>query len=137
MKTETLRGCPEGGFTLIEVTVSLILLAVGLLGLQSLGVSAVRLASLAERNTRAAEVAITHLEDGVHELRQGTVPEQYCTTLSNGDVVSRAVVMTSGSLSQVTVTVTPRGTPVTTYSVSSYAFYPRGLVGTPSGSPCA
>lgn len=50
------------GFTLIEVLVAMVVLGIGLLSVQALGVSAARSVMLAEKNSEFATVASTRLE---------------------------------------------------------------------------
>jgi prepilin-type N-terminal cleavage/methylation domain-containing protein len=140
------RLAPQSGFTLIEVLVAMVILAIGLLGLTALGVNAVYSVGLAERNTRAAATATRYVEDAVAELRRNVVPEQRCDTLPNQDRVSREIAL-SGSLlnggrrARVTVTVTPepRGRTPHPLSMSSHVFSASGFnnfSGSPDGSPC-
>jgi prepilin-type N-terminal cleavage/methylation domain-containing protein len=129
----------ESGFTLIEVMIALLLLSVGLLGLEALGVVAVRSVALADRNSRSAVVASLYLEDAIQQIRRNRVPGPCINQLlENGDRVTRLVQM-GGSLnvpSRVTVTVTPepRGSTPRPYTVSSLVFSP-GTTTTP-GNAC-
>lgn len=129
MSTSAYEKRLENGFTLIEVLIALVLLSVGLLGLEALGIMAVRSVALADRNSRSATVATLYLEDAVQQIRQNMRPAS-CTNqlLANGDRVTRAVVM-GGALnvaSQVTVTVTPepRGSTPRPYTIGTRVFSP-------------
>lgn len=127
------------GFTLIEVLIAMVILAVGLLGLSSLGVTAVRSVGLGERNTRASAVANEYLEDALEQLRRDDVPDQFCDTLPNGDIVSRQIAFSSSNhLARVTVTVTPepRGSAPNPFSATSHTFSPNTFTGPISGSAC-
>jgi len=53
----------EGGFTLLEVMIAMIILAVGLLGLQGLGIGAIKAVHQGQKNTEFAVVATSHLEE--------------------------------------------------------------------------
>jgi len=70
----------------------MVILAIGVLALQQLGVGAIRLVAQAGRNTAAATTATTYLEDGLQQVRQGALP-QGCTNklLPDGTVISRTV----------------------------------------------
>ncbi len=61
---------PEGGFTLIEVLVAMLILAVGLLGLEALGIGAARSIALAAEQSDAAMVATRVMEDRMLEIRR-------------------------------------------------------------------
>lgn len=63
-----LRRDPRAGFTLIEVLAAMIILAVGLLGLQSLSIYAARSVILAERQSEYTLVASRHLEAALDSL---------------------------------------------------------------------
>jgi prepilin-type N-terminal cleavage/methylation domain-containing protein len=80
------------GFTLIEVLVAMVILAVGLLGLEALGIHAVRATAQADRTTRAAAVGMQHLEGAIQELRR-TPPKAPGTldVTANGYRVQRGV----------------------------------------------
>ena len=136
------RAAGDDGFTLIEVLFAFVILAVGLLALQSLGVGAVRSVSLADRNTRAASTASELVEDAVAQLRNQELPAQLCQTLPNGDRLSRRVVIQSTNRRlvhvQVTVTPEPRGSTPRPFVLSSYALLanPVPTGEEPSGSSC-
>lgn len=134
------RSRGDQGFTLIEVLIALVIFAVGLLALEALGIGAVRATGLGERNSRAAATANLYLEDALIELRGGGVPAQLCDALSNGDIVSRAVTISSvnDKLAWVTVQVTPepRGGSPHPFSVTSHQYSPNPYSGAPSGSSC-
>lgn len=99
---------PEAGFTLIEVLVAMILLAIGLLGLEALGISAARMVSRSDRQTEMAAVAGRQLERALQQVRLGhvvacgdSVGPSYISTCRYDDPVSGT------SLRRITVTVTP------------------------------
>ena len=134
MRTERVVA-QRDGFTLIEVLVAMIILAVGLLGLEALGIGAVRAIALAERNSRAAEVAQRYLEDAIVQLRAGDVPGN-CdgVLLADGSRVTREVV--PDQRSSVTVTIVPRsgGAAAQPYTITSYVF--RQAIPTGAGRAC-
>ena len=123
------------GFTLIEVLIALVLLAVGLLALQALGVSAARSTAWAERNDRAAEVAIRYLEESLLDLRHARVPAQLCLTTEKGDRVSRMVSVAEPRRPTVEVAVTPRASDSRPYIIRTWAYSPTPLP-PPDGTPC-
>ena len=105
---ESGRAC--GGFTLIEVLVALVLLSIGLLGLEALGIHAAYSVAFAKRQSEFTRVAATELEEGLQLLRQGNDLVSWCRELGDGDRVSRVFqTNTSGfpGLGQITVTYLP------------------------------
>lgn len=129
----------QDGFTLIEVLIALVILAVGILALEALGIYAVRAVAQADRNSRAAAVAALYLEDALQQIRTDRIPGSCINkVLPNGDVVSRSVVVgTSFSVpSRVTVALTPasRGRVEQPYTISGYGYTPTIL--TVSGNAC-
>jgi prepilin-type N-terminal cleavage/methylation domain-containing protein len=75
VKTEPTR--PAGrrdaraGFTLIEVLIALVILSVGLLGLEALGIGAARMVNLAQRESEWAALGTQYLEGALADLREG------------------------------------------------------------------
>jgi prepilin-type N-terminal cleavage/methylation domain-containing protein len=139
--TET-RGIGEEGFTLVEVLAAMIILAVGLLGLEALGIGAARSIALADRQSEYATVTSDSLESALRQLRSGTVPLQFCTTLRRGDQLSREITFPSGG-NVITVTVTAIPDPASFYApkspfeVSSSVFLPNNSAINASGTPCS
>ena len=132
----------ENGFTLIEVLVAMVILAIGLLGIEALAIGSARSVALAERQSSYAVLAADSLESAMHQLRQGIVPTQFCQNgLRFGDRLSRSVDMSDGQLPSVTVRVLPSGSTLTaavdTFSVTSSLFVTPALGGSPAGAPCA
>lgn len=137
MTTDRALRCEEG-FTLIEVLIAMVILAIGLLGLEALGIGAAR--SLAEAETRNETVALATgaMEQAQQKVRReinaSTPPVistgESCVTDSEtqaevcSDVQTRN---TNGAISmgnaRVVVTVTPAsgGDP---FSITSYLFDP-------------
>lgn len=133
------RVVSEHGFTLIEVLIALVILAIGILGLEALGIYAVRAVAQADRNSRSAATATLYLEDALQQIRNDRIP-QSCTgkLLANGDRVTRLVTIGSSAAtaSRVMVTVTPasRGTLQQPYTVSGLSYTPTRP--TASGNAC-
>lgn len=108
MNTKAAVGSVEQGFTLIEVLIALVILAVGILGLEALGIYAVRTVAQADRNSRSAATATLYLEDALQQLRGDSIPRNCVNkAFANGDTVSRIYVApaTPGSAPRVDVTV--------------------------------
>ena len=59
----------ERGFTLVEVVVAMLVLAVGLMGLQALTISAIRSVATGHERTEHAVFASSLLEDGIRQVR--------------------------------------------------------------------
>jgi len=81
---------PTAGFTLIEIMISLLLLAVGLLGVEALGVYASRMTARAEKQTYWMGVAADTMERTVAQIREGTLtvpPAVQRYTIGNGDTL--------------------------------------------------
>jgi prepilin-type N-terminal cleavage/methylation domain-containing protein len=132
----------EDGFTLIEVLVAMVILALGLLGLEALGIGAARSIALADRQSDHATIASDSLESAMYQLRQGTLPPQFCQAdLRFGDRMSREIDLTSPRLAQVTVTVIPNpnsfNAPTTNFVLSSSLYLPTALGGAVQGTPCS
>jgi prepilin-type N-terminal cleavage/methylation domain-containing protein len=60
----------EAGFTLIEVLAAMVILSVGLLALEALGIGAARSVASADRQTRYTAVATRVMEGRQQEIRQ-------------------------------------------------------------------
>ncbi len=70
----------DAGFTLIEVLVAMVILAVGLLGLEALGIGASRAVNRAERTSAFAFVASDTLERTLGRIRRGDPVSDGTTT---------------------------------------------------------
>lgn len=125
----------RNGFTLIEVLIAMVILAVGLLGLEALGVVAVRSLGFAERNSRASVTAARYVEEALEQVRRNERPASFTCTLASGDRIQRAITYTPPANAtavarvSISVTVTPRPTSSTPIpvTVSSYAYSPDPL----------
>jgi prepilin-type N-terminal cleavage/methylation domain-containing protein len=131
----------EAGFTLLEVLAAMVILSLGLLSLEALGIGAAKSIALADRTTEFATIASDSLDSALHQLRRDVIPTQFCRTdLKYGDKLSRAVDMSNTQLAKVTVRVIPNASspnpPKTTFEISSSLFLPTALVGSTTGSPC-
>ncbi len=119
----------------------MVILALGLLGLEALGIGAARSIALADRQSNYATIASDSLESALFQLRQGSIPSQFCRTdLPFGDKLSREVDLTNPQLAQVTVTVIPNpesyNAPPSNFEISSSLYLQAAPAGIVQGSPC-
>ena len=128
------------GFTLIEVVVAMVILALGLLGLEALGIGAARSIAIADRQSSYATIASDSLDSALHQLRLGSVPTQFCQTdLKFGDRLSRQIDLSNPHLAQVTVRVIPNPDSPNvpeSFQMASALYLQTPLVGGVVGSPC-
>jgi prepilin-type N-terminal cleavage/methylation domain-containing protein len=132
----------RSGFTLVEVLVAMVILAVGLLGLEALGIGVVRSLSLAQRQSQYATLASDSLESALHQLRGGTLPPDFCLDgLPRGDRMSRSLARPQPNLVQVTVRVIPNAAAANPtrapFEVGSSLYLPNPIPGTVNGTPCS
>jgi prepilin-type N-terminal cleavage/methylation domain-containing protein len=66
----------QAGFTMIEVLVAMVLLGIGLMSVQAMGVAAARAGALAERNTEYAFAASQRVESILDEVYSGSTTLQ-------------------------------------------------------------
>ncbi|MEW5926762.1 MAG: prepilin-type N-terminal cleavage/methylation domain-containing protein [Gemmatimonadota bacterium] len=74
MTTDRARAAGEDGFTLIEVLIAMVILSVGLLGLEALGVGASRMVNRAERQGALVAIASDTLERTLSRIRTSATP---------------------------------------------------------------
>ena len=130
------------GFTLIEVLIAMVILAVGLLGLEALGIGAARANAVAERQSHHAVIGADSLESALHQVRQQIVPSQFCQTdLEFGDRLSRQVDVSNPQLVVVTVQVLSNqdspNPPPEDFVATSSLYLSAPVSGTPAGQPCS
>jgi type IV pilus modification protein PilV len=117
------------GFTLIEVLVAMIILAVGLLGLEALAIGAARSVANAQHRTVLAAAATQELEDRVQAIRNnpaGVVNGASCRLESEQTVQICTTIAAAGVAGTRRVTVAVQrqiGQPLP-YTISSYVFTP-------------
>jgi prepilin-type N-terminal cleavage/methylation domain-containing protein len=99
----------RAGFTLVEVLIAMVVLAVGLLALESLAIGASRKIATANRMTEYTLVASQQLETVQERVRAGGNPTSSDVRLTNGTRVQTVVQRNTqtGTLWTITVTVTP------------------------------
>lgn len=66
------RARPRGreGFTMIEVLIAMVILAVGLLALEAMSIGAARMVARADRQSEFTAMAATELETALNQFRQ-------------------------------------------------------------------
>lgn len=101
----------RGGFTLVEVLIAMLILAVGLLGLEAMAIGASRTIATANQMTEYTLIASQQLETVLAQARSGQNPGPSVTALANGTTVDTNVQRNpqgaAGTLFTVRVTVTP------------------------------
>ncbi|WP_420126920.1 type IV pilus modification PilV family protein [Longimicrobium sp.] len=99
----------RGGFSLIEVLIAMVVLAVGLLALESLAIGASRSIATANRMTEYTLIASQQLESVQERVRTGGNPGSTDVRLANGTRVQTVVQRNNatGTLWTISVTVTP------------------------------
>lgn len=118
MSSERKRG--DDGFTLIEVLIAMVILAVGLLALEAMGIGAARMVARADRQSEHVARATARIEMVERELRRNngvaSAASQQAVTLTDGAVMTTTItgrstdVAPDNELYAVRVKVTPRAT---------------------------
>lgn len=129
------------GFTLIEVMIAMIILAIGLLALEGLGLQAVRSITQADRASGYAALARDSLESALHTARAGRLPVQFCLDgLPFGARLSRQVDVSVSELVRIIVQVTFPSTSdeslVEEFRLESSLYMPQAEGDPPIGAPC-
>ena len=112
------RRAPMGrqGFTLVEVLAAMVILAVGLLALEALGIGAARAVVRADRQSEYTALATDRLERTLTQIDQSQNPAS-TSTVENGsriDVLVGSAPAGGRTAWTVTVTVTPPANPTLT-----------------------
>ncbi|HET7275750.1 MAG TPA: prepilin-type N-terminal cleavage/methylation domain-containing protein [Longimicrobiaceae bacterium] len=128
------------GFTMIEVLVAMIILSVGLLGVEALGIGAARAVAFSAIRTDHAIQASGSLEVALSAIRNDTVPSAQCLDLAQGDRLSRTVDISDPTLARVSVTIIPGAERTITtqpYTLTGAVYTPAPLPGVVNGFPCS
>lgn len=110
MIDERKRGRGREGFTLVEVLVAMVILAIGLLALEALAVGSARMMARADRESQYSALATERLESVLQRIDQGQNPGGDETDEEDGAVVATVVdqaVVGARNVFTVSVTVTP------------------------------
>ena len=98
------------GFTLVEVLVAMVILAIGLLALEALAVGSARMVARADRESQYSALATERLESVLQRIKQLQDPPSSQTNEGDGATVATVVtrdVVGTNAIFTVTVTVTP------------------------------
>lgn len=124
----------EDGFSLIEVLIAMVILAVGLLGLEALGIGVAKSLGRAERQNTMAANAVAAMERAQHTIRlsPGAVTTgNSCGPDADSGMYVCTEVQTSATLgtvpertARVTVSVSRSAESTDSYRVISYVFDP-------------
>jgi type IV pilus assembly protein PilV len=101
VKTNASPGAGRQGFTLIEVLVAMVILAVGLLGLEALGIRAVRMVAAGKKQSEYAVLASSRIERARYQISANPA------ALTTG---SETVTMTGGAVNVATQVTSPAST---------------------------
>lgn len=99
----------RAGFTLIEVLVAMVVLAIGLLALEAMGIGAARAVARAGEASEYTALASDRLERALNTARTGTAPAASDVMMDGARVQTAVATQAQGArtLYTVTVTVTP------------------------------
>ena len=123
----------QAGFTLIEVLVALVILAVGLLGLEALGIHAARSVALAQRQSDYALHATQVMEAAVDTIERSGAGQPGCGSRDFTDRPGRVARRTIEGQAQrrtVTVVISPTSAsstllPTTPFRLVTHVFVPN------------
>ena len=134
---DTHRRLGEDGFTLIEVLVAMVILAVGLLSLEALGIGAARSLAVAETKNEIVSSATTYMEETQQQIRRQLAASNPVTTgqscrtdAGSGFYVCRTIQTRStlGTLApgnaRIAVTAKKSSSSSDVYTITSYVFDP-------------
>lgn len=101
------------GFTLVEVLVAMVILAIGLLALEAMGIGAARAVARADIQSEYTAVATDRMEQALSLIRQGVPVTGLSDGLTGAGVTTVVDEDDLGDVTSytVTVTVTPTTTP--------------------------
>jgi prepilin-type N-terminal cleavage/methylation domain-containing protein len=98
---------PRGreGFTLVEVLVAMVILAVGLLALEALGIGAARAVARADLQSEYTSLATARMEETLLRIRQGLPQNEGVQQVGNTTVTTLVDETPVGTRTQYTVTI--------------------------------
>lgn len=122
-----LRG--EEGFTLIEVVVAMVILAVGLLALEALGIGAARSVNTANRQSELAVVATGALEETIRQVKSNpgaaaSTGELCGADADTGYFICTEVALVAADVARVMARVQRAEGDDLPFQLSSYVFHP-------------
>lgn len=132
----------DGGFALIEALIAMVILSIGLLGLNAMAVGAATSNARSERMSRATLTASEFIEVALYQMRNGQPVEQLCVNpgFEQGDRVSLRVDASDASRLGVTAVITARparpGNPLHADTIVSYAYRATDAPIVVTGAPC-
>lgn len=105
----------DSGFTLIEILVALLILSIGLLGLEALGIGAARALAMSEKQSEFTTLAATSMEElrasvinAPAALTAGDSTTTVVATQGDTAVVTRVLALQGNRHARLTVRVRPR-----------------------------
>lgn len=109
-RQERPRAAGREGFTLVEVLVAMVILAIGLLALEALAIGSARMVARADRESQYTALATEHMERVLERIDQGQNPASDRVDEADGSVVQwvvNRVALGAQFVYTVSVTVTP------------------------------
>lgn len=94
------------GFTLAEVLVAMVILAVGLLALEAMGIGAARMVARADRESELTALATDRLERALNQVDLGATPGSGTVTVGGNSLATAVATQAVGTRTLFTVTVT-------------------------------
>jgi prepilin-type N-terminal cleavage/methylation domain-containing protein len=96
----------RGGFTLVEVLVAMVILAIGLLALEAMGIGAARAVARADLQSEYTALATDRMEQAISLIRQGNAVAGLDGTVGGATVTTAVAQAAAGTRQSYTVTVT-------------------------------
>lgn len=93
------------GFTLVEVLVAMVILAIGLLALEALGIGAARAVARADLQSEYTSLATARMEETLLRIRQGLPQNEGVQQVGNTTVTTAVDETPVGTRTQYTVTI--------------------------------
>lgn len=93
------------GFTLAEVLVAMVILAVGLLALEAMGIGAARMVARADRESELTALATDRLERALNQVDMGATPAAGVEAVGGNSLTTTVATAPMGARTLITVTV--------------------------------